>query len=247
MRSLELNIDKTIATLYVSNAKDKYLGAGYLEAIRTAIQQINHSNASVVILKGSPEYFSAGASQASLTSINDVFAHYVSEIPRLLLSIKIPAIALMEGHAIGGGLALGLWCDHVFLAEESLYGANFQALGFTPGMGSTLALEEYFGKPLARRMIMTGELCKGRYLKALHCPIAYNIFPKKELANQCQNLATTLADIAPNSLQLLKKTLANRRLQQLEPALKEEEAMHKVLFSDPKTLTQIKQNYAASW
>ena len=60
----------------------------------------------------------------------------------LLLDCKIPTIAAMQGHALGGGLAFGCYADLIILAEECFYSANFMNHGFTPGMGATYVYQK---------------------------------------------------------------------------------------------------------
>ena len=46
----------------------------------------------------------------------------------LSLSYKIPLIAAMQGHDIGGGFALGLFADFMILIRESVYTTNFMTI-----------------------------------------------------------------------------------------------------------------------
>ena len=41
-------------------------------------------------------------------------------LARVLLDVPVPTIAAMEGHAIGGGLALGLCADVTLIARERM-------------------------------------------------------------------------------------------------------------------------------
>src|SRR5262249_27828427 len=120
----------------------------------------------VLVLLGGDTWFNKGASRESLLAPGGALAlaPAYSTLPRQLLEFPVPVIAAMKGHAVGGGLVGGLWCDAFVLAEESLYGANFMALGFTPGMGATAVVPEVFGAELGREMLYGGALKKGREL-----------------------------------------------------------------------------------
>lgn len=69
------------------------------------------------------------------------------------LYCKIPVIAAMQGHAIGAGWAMGLFCDYTIFSEESVYQSPYMRYGFTPGAGSTLIFPQRFGKILSRNFI----------------------------------------------------------------------------------------------
>jgi enoyl-CoA hydratase/carnithine racemase len=166
------------------------------------------------------------------------------DLPTLLLSIQVPTIAAMAGHAIGGGLIMGLWCDIPVLAEESMYGMNFMALGFTPGPGSILGLEDTLGAPLAHELVLTGRLVKGRELKMNGCPLAHAIVPRAEVRTRALSIAQELADIPREALVLLKQVLAERRGRAFREVVKDEVAMQKTLFSSPVTRAEIAERYA---
>jgi polyketide biosynthesis enoyl-CoA hydratase PksI len=155
----------------------------------------------------------------------------------------VPTVAAMAGHAIGGGFMLGLWCESAVLAEESLYGVNFMALGFTPGMGATSLLEEAVGAPLARELLFTGRIIKGRELKAAGGPLAYAVVPRAEVRARALSIAREMAAVPRGALLLLKLRLAARRSVLLEAATKEEHMLQEVLFAREETRLQIAERY----
>jgi len=157
----------------------------------------------------------------------------------LMLEFPVPTIAAMAGHALGGGLLLGLWCDLAVFAEDRLYGANFMALGFTPGMGATIALEDAFGAFLAREMLYTGRLLTGAELRQRGAPLPH-VLPRAEVEARARTLALDIASVPAASVQLLRRTLAARRRVRLEAALLDEAHMHKQIFADPETRARIR-------
>jgi enoyl-CoA hydratase/carnithine racemase len=193
----------------------------------------------VLVLTGGDTWFSKGASRESLLAPGgaSALAPSYSALPRLLLELPVPVVAAMRGHAVGGGLVAGLWCDAFVMAEESLYGANFMALGFTPGMGATAVVPEIFGPELGREMLFGGALKKGREL----WPRAV---PKARVEEAAMELARDFAAAPRTALSLLKETLARPRLLQLELALADERDMHRVLFDDHRTRALIAERYA---
>lgn len=232
----------------ISNDSNTYLLPDIVDRLNKLLH-ITNDLPSIKLLEfvGTDKYFSAGASLDSLANpTNDILPTYVLEIPKLLLSFKPVTVGNMFGHAIGGGLAFGLWTDLPCLHTKSLYGANFIGLGFTPGMGSTIVLEDYFGKPLAHEMILTGNLFKGSVLKRIPCPINYRIFDTADFHDKINELMQNIINIDKSALCLLKKTLATRRFEILKGVLLEERHMHEICFSDPAVRELIKKNYFKS-
>src|SRR5688500_18137264 len=105
-----------------------------VEALRAALDGIaQNAEVAAVVLAGLPEYFCTGANEAMLL---DIVERSVAPsdllLPRWLLGIAVPTIAAVEGHALGGGLAVALCADMVVMSSESRYGCTFMKMGFTP-------------------------------------------------------------------------------------------------------------------
>src|SRR5207244_2774058 len=152
-----------------------------LERFRDVVARIaENDEVRAVVVEGGARQFCAGANRDLLlrpdadAAINSL----VGEAARLVLDIPVPTVAAMVGHAVGGGLMLGLGCDVAVFAEEALYTANFISLGFTPGMGSTTLLPELFGPPLARELLLTGRTMTGAELKTLAPSLAHAVVPR---------------------------------------------------------------------
>ncbi len=240
-------LEEGIASLCIATDESPYIDHLFLPALTKAVASLEQdTTVRAILVEGGDRYFSAGASRSALLSTDQATAvpSYVTQVPRVLLRLPVPTIACMRGHAIGGGFILGLWCDSAVLAEESMYGANFMQLGLTPGMGSTTVLEQAVGAPLARELLFTGRLLKGRELKSAGVPIAHAIVAREQVQERALNIAREIADVPRGSLVLLKKTLAARRLKQLEQALEAEQEMHRIIFDQTETYNEIAQRYA---
>jgi enoyl-CoA hydratase/carnithine racemase len=244
-RSL-ISLGRGIVGVKVATDDEPYLDAANVGALSAALQRAGADGSiKVVVLLGEDRYFCAGARREDLLRADGSppLADYVMAVPRLVLSVPVPIVAAMSGHAIGGGFTLGLWCDTPVLAEESLYGANFMALGFTPGMGTTALLEQAMGGPLGREMLLTGRLLKGREILQGGGPLSSTVRPKAEVASRALEIAHAIAEASRNALVLLKQSIVRRRKEELERALLEERAMHESLFADPATRLRIADKY----
>lgn len=201
-----------------------------------------HPTIKVLVLLGLPDVFSSGAPRSLLGKLarNEVKPTDLT-LSKALLDVPVPTIAAMEGHATGGGLALGVCADIVMLARESRYGASFMSLGFTPGMSITRQLEHVFSPAIAHELLYTAEFRKGSELEG-RCGANY-ILPRAELREMAYSVAARIAEKPRLALETLKRTLAIRRRQTFEETLAIESLMHAVTFKQSALLSQIEESY----
>src|SRR6266540_3343241 len=69
---------------------------------------------------------------------------------------SVPAIAAINGHALGGGSELTLCCDYRVMVEDgrSKIGQTESSLGIIPGAGGTQRLPRLIGKAKAMRYLI---------------------------------------------------------------------------------------------
>ena len=212
-------------------------------ALKDAVAQAAAEPASrILLLTGTPEVFCSGASKTVLLRLaSGDLSPADLHLPRVVLGAPLPVIAAMEGHAVGGGFALGLCADIVLLACESRYGCNFMELGITPGMGTTRLLEQALSPALAQELLFTGELRRGADFAATG---GFNyILPRAQVRPKAVELAHRIADKPRLALETLKKQFAERRLAAFEAAFEAEARMHRVVLGDSETRKRIEAEF----
>jgi polyketide biosynthesis enoyl-CoA hydratase PksI len=236
-----------VAAVRIATDEEPWLGDDFMDRWDALARAVAGDQAiRVVLIEGGLRHFCAGAREESLLAADAprAVSAYAAALPERLLAFPLPTVAAMAGHAVGGGLLVGLWCDAAFFAEESLYGANFAALGFTPGMGSTAVLEDAFGGPLAREMLYTGRLLKGRELSEGFG--RRRVAPRAEVRARALQLAEEMAAAPRATLLELKSLVAARRRDQRGPALAREAEAHRRVFALPGTARAIAERYPAA-
>ena len=71
-------------------------------------------------------------------------------------SLPMPAIALINGYAFGGGLELALACNFRLAVKTARLGLPEIKLGVIPGYGGTQRLPRLIGEARALEIVMTG-------------------------------------------------------------------------------------------
>ena len=195
-----------------------------------------------VVVRGLTDVFAAGAPRELLVRLarGEVVPTDIV-LSKAMLDIPVPTIAAMEGHATGGGLALGLCADIVILARESRYGASFMNMGFTPGMGMTRLLEHVLSPAIAQELLYTGEFRKGSSFAGAS-GINY-ILSKSQVCAKARDVAEQIAEKPRCSLELLKRTLSVRRRQAFEESRTLEAMMHSISFTQDEIRERIEGEY----
>jgi polyketide biosynthesis enoyl-CoA hydratase PksI len=220
------------------------LGTAFVEELTETLAAISRdTTAKICLLRGTEEIFCSGGNQELLIALaeGELVASDIM-LSRAVLEIPIPTLAVMEGHAVGGGLTLGLCCDIVMMAEESRYGCSFMNMGFTPGMGTTRLLSLAVGDYIAAEMMLSGTFYRGKHFKGRTQINA--ILPRKELWAKAEQMAASIAEKPRFALELLKRDLSLHKRRLFEEARTNEVAMHQICFTQPETAARIRAEFA---
>lgn len=196
----------------------------------------------VVVMTGLPEVFAAGAPRELLVKLarGEVVPTDIV-LSKAILDLPVPVISAMEGHATGGGLALGVCADIVVMARESRYGASFMNMGFTPGMGITKLLEHVLSPAMAHELLYTGEFRRGR---AFEQRTGVNhVLPRAEVRSKAFDLAASIAEKPRIALETLKRTLSLGRRKAFEETRTIESMMHEITFAQDTVKLRIEDEY----
>ena len=164
-----------------------------------------------VILTGVGRAFCAGAdlkAHGERRQTPDERRAYIEtgqRVYRLIQTLPQPAVAAVNGHAIGAGIELALSCDFIVVAEEARLRLPEVALGTFVGGGTAFTLRRRVGYAKAAELILLGEFFSGR--DALDMGLANSLAPAEDVLDRAGDLADRLAKNAPISMRLAKRVL----------------------------------------
>ena len=157
----------------------------------------------VVIVTGTPPVFSAGADAGLRASMSPeerrrAFANRKSQFRRLferattlLEGLEQPTIAMVNGHAVGGGWGLALACDFRIAAAEAEFWIPEVDLGVPLGVASTARFVRLVGPARAKEIIMG---CRRHSAaEALALGLVTRVVPGAVLAGAVREYAAMLA------------------------------------------------------
>jgi enoyl-CoA hydratase len=172
----------------------------------------------VVVLTGEGKAFCGGGDFAYIRENMDQPERFWNAMPyakRLIFSMldcPKPIIAKINGHAIGLGATLALFCDVSFAANHAKIADPHVAIGFVAGDGGAVIWPQLIGYNRAKEYLFSGE--------ALLAPEAERIglinhaVPAADLDQRVQSYAQKIAGMPARALQWTKASI-NIGLKQL--------------------------------
>jgi enoyl-CoA hydratase len=164
--------------------------------------------ARVLLLTGAGDKaFVAGADISRMAGMSPVHAQQFSaealRVFRSLELLPIPAIALVNGYALGGGCELALACDFILAAEGAVFGQPEVNLGINAGFGGTQRLPRRVGTAMALELLFSGRFVQADEARAIG--LANHVYPKDELLPKALELARLIAGKGPLAVRYTKQ------------------------------------------
>ena len=178
---------------------------------RSAVEELQFDpDVRVAIITGAGDRaFSAGADlkERAGMSENEV-RRYIATIRSsftMVENLPMPAIAAVNGVALGGGTELALASDLRVLSENATMGLTETSLAVIPGGGGTQRLPRIVGTAKAKEMIYTARRVSAQ--EALAIGLASRVVPLADLMKEARSLAETIAQNGPVAIRAAKRAI----------------------------------------
>ncbi len=156
------------------------------EVLRILTNLRNHPPKALIIRSGKPAGFIAGADITAFEKEQDparmiAYVRLGHEVMDALAALPIPTIAVIHGHALGGGLELALACHSRIAVDASTtrMGLPEVLLGIHPGFGGSVRLPQLIGHAKAMEMMLSGRTLSAQ--EALRIGMVDAISPARQL------------------------------------------------------------------
>jgi enoyl-CoA hydratase len=175
----------------------------------------------VVILTGKGRAFSAGGDieEWMLPNIQDPNS-LEPTLPKrtvfALLDYPKPIVAKLNGHAVGLGATIALYCDVIFAAEHAKIADPHVRVGLSAGDGGAIIWPQLIGYAKAREYLMTGEFIPAP--RAVEIGLINYCLPADELDAAVDAFAQKLLKGAMKAIVATKLTV-NLGLKQIASAV----------------------------
>jgi enoyl-CoA hydratase/carnithine racemase len=200
--------EKKSVIAYVTVNRPKVLNAlnmATMEELRAAFTAIKDDREiRVAIMTGSGEKaFIAGADIGELAKHDAVsakeYTHRGQSVLDLIENLGKPAIACINGFALGGGCEVAMACTMRLASENAKLGQPEVKLGIIPGYGGTQRLPRLVGKGIAMQLLLSGEMISAH--DAHRIGLVNEVVPAAELIPRAEAIAQKIIANAPLAVQ----------------------------------------------
>lgn len=208
MTSVHLSLQGRIAELRLDNPAKlnaftvDMLGqiAGHLDTIER-----NPDIACVLVTSAQGKAFCAGADINGWGDLSpaDFARHWVRGGHRIfdrLARLARPTIAVIHGHAFGGGLELAAACDIRVVAPGATLALPEAQVGIVPGWSGSQRLVRLIGEPVVKEMALFGRRISAD--RALALGFAAEVAEDPRAAAQA--MAARVCDLSPRAVEITK-------------------------------------------
>ena len=209
---VRLTFREHVATLTVERpAKLNALTPEMLEQLSYLLGDVANSDARLLIVRGAAgNAFCVGADLNRFAGLSpaEMWRSWTARGHRAfeaLARLHQPTIAVLHGHAFGGGLELALACDFRVAAEHVTLGLPEVGLGTVPGWGGTERLTELVGRARAKEVVMARRQLDAA--TALAWGVVTRVAPEPDLEGAMDDLVDSLLAGAPLAIELAKQLI----------------------------------------
>ena len=138
----------------------------------------------------------AESARAFITAVHvccDAFRH-----------LPVPAVARIDGYALGAGLELAAACDFRIASDRSIFGMPEVRIGL-PSVVEAALLPRLIGPARARKLLLTGENIDAR--EALAWGLVDRVAPAERLDAAVEALAAPILAAGPQAVRLQKSLI----------------------------------------
>lgn len=209
---VRFQVEGAIATITLARAEK--LNALDLSMIEALVESADAIEASreirCAIITGEGKAFCAGGDIAGWGSLEPldmwrVWTRHGHRAFDRLARLRVPLIAALGGHTLGGGLELAATADIRIGEPQIRVGLPETGLGMVPGWSGTQRLVRRFGPQTVRRLSLTGILMSGE--EAERRGIVDEIVPQGAALARAYEIAKLIFERGPIAVSISKELI----------------------------------------
>lgn len=207
MSAVHLISHGPVAELHLDNpAKMNAFTVEMLEQLSAHLETLERSDALVVLVTAAEaKCFCSGADIPGWGGLSpaDFARHWVRGGHRIfdrLARLARPTIAVLHGHAFGGGLELAAACDLRVMAPRATLALPESGIGIVPGWSGTQRLARLLPEAVVKEMALFGRRIGAERALALGFAAEVTDTPREAALA----MAARVADLSPRAVEIAK-------------------------------------------
>lgn len=177
--------------------------------LATAVERMAHrSDIHVVLLRGAGRAFCSGGDIGFMRQMfeGEIDKADVGDVAERLftaqLSLPQPALAVVDGPAVGLGATIALGCDLVFAGERATFADPHVQMGLVPGDGGAVLWQLRIGPAKAKEFLFTGDPVNA--VSAYQLGLVNHVYPSAEVFDRALDFARRLASGPTRTMRAIK-------------------------------------------
>lgn len=184
----------------------------------------------LVVITGADDVFSLGGDIREWKAFQDSPELLSLAGPaEAVAGLNCPAIAAINGAALGMGLELALSCDLRFASANATFGLPQITQGYMPLDGGTQRLPRIVGKGKALEMVLTGEIIGAQ--AALEIGLVNQVVSQADFSSWIESTAGNISSKAPLAVRYVKEAVNHGLDLTLEQGLRLEADLYFLLHT----------------
>jgi enoyl-CoA hydratase/carnithine racemase len=214
---LQERIDRTLVlTLNDPDARNP-LGDEMVDSLVAALSAANNDpSVSCLIITGAGPAFCSGGNLKDMRDGASMFGgtpaqmrvkyqRGIQRIPQAMYELQMPAIAAVNGPAVGAGCDLAMMCDLRVASTQASFSESFLRVGLVSGDGGAWFLPRVVGLPRAYEMAFTADPVSAE--RAIEWGMVNQVVEPPRLREAALALAGRITRHPPEALRLMKRLI----------------------------------------
>jgi len=204
--SILCEIRDGVARITLNQPPLNIIDIAMMKEMQRALERIKSAgDAKILIFDHPGKSFSAGVSikDHSPAMVGEML-HTFHGIFRLLNSLELPSLALVDGMALGGGCELAVFCDMVVASDRATFGQPEIKVGVFPPVAAAV-FPRLVGRNRTLELLLTGEVIDASEAKAIG--LINKVFPTRVFKEKSDDYIRKLTSLSGRVLNLTKRAV----------------------------------------
>lgn len=202
-KNIEYEFRSGVARLTLNRPPLNVLNIEMMEEINDAVSKSEkEAGIKMLVIGARGKAFSGGVDvgdhmEDKVKKMTEVFHRMCT----LVVKYPYPTLAVLNGHALGGGCELAICCDFIVAVENAKIGQPEIKLGVYPPI-AIIVLQKILGRKKALEMILTGETIDAR--EAYRIGLVNNIAAPEKLNEVAETMILGISQLSSAVLKITK-------------------------------------------